>query len=349
MNDLAVQISYNRRRKAIRTAKLLRSVKCCLLAVICSLMFACGSPSSTNGVRPSAPITVSIFAPSPSVQELASITLTAAVAGTQDTRIEWRVNGISGGNSSVGTITAAGLYTAPLLSSFTKSVTITATSAADPSAIASTSLAITADTASPTVTGFFPAAGSQGIALDSVVQITFDKPIAPSSITSANFVLTQGGATIPSVVVGGADPTTVTITPTQLLVPNSTYAVNVSANVVDAIGNHLAQAESSNFTTANALTVNGIVKAAPGINVSTLTVISNGQESAVAADGTFQAQLAPRPNVAVVAMLPDRPFAYIALVQPQPASAATALAHQHKFQITASQLATATVASQVAI
>jgi hypothetical protein len=55
---------------------------------------------------------------------------TGTVAGSTDTRTTWSVNGIAGGNATVGTITASGFYTAPTVVP-SGAITITATSVAD--------------------------------------------------------------------------------------------------------------------------------------------------------------------------------------------------------------------------
>ena len=57
---------------------------------------------------------------------------TATVSNTGNTTVTWKVNGIAGGNSTVGTISAAGLYTAPAQIPTGGSVTVSAVSAADP-------------------------------------------------------------------------------------------------------------------------------------------------------------------------------------------------------------------------
>jgi parallel beta-helix repeat protein len=56
---------------------------------------------------------------------------TAAVSGTTNVGVKWSVNGVSGGNSTTGTITASGLYTAPASVPPGVSVTVTATSVAN--------------------------------------------------------------------------------------------------------------------------------------------------------------------------------------------------------------------------
>src|SRR6185437_8033886 len=64
---------------------------------------------------------------------------TATITGTSNTSVIWAVDGINGGNSTVGTVSSSGLYTAPA-SAGTHSVR--ATSAADASALATASVTI---------------------------------------------------------------------------------------------------------------------------------------------------------------------------------------------------------------
>ncbi len=59
-----------------------------------------------------------------------SVTFTATVSNTSDTAVSWSVNGLTGGNSSLGTISVTGVYTAPA-DLPTTAVQVTATSQAD--------------------------------------------------------------------------------------------------------------------------------------------------------------------------------------------------------------------------
>jgi len=68
----------------------------------------------------------------PGVKVGASVQLTANVAGLSSQSVTWAVNTIVGGNSTVGTITASGLYTAP--ASVPPQVEVTATSSTNASA-----------------------------------------------------------------------------------------------------------------------------------------------------------------------------------------------------------------------
>src|ERR1019366_915307 len=56
---------------------------------------------------------------------------TAAVTGSSDTNVTWTVNSVVGGNSTVGTISTQGLYTAPSNALNASSVSVVATSVAD--------------------------------------------------------------------------------------------------------------------------------------------------------------------------------------------------------------------------
>lgn len=58
---------------------------------------------------------------------------TATVTGTSNTSVLWSANDVTGGNSTVGTISASGLYTAPAVAPSPSSVTIKAVSQADTS------------------------------------------------------------------------------------------------------------------------------------------------------------------------------------------------------------------------
>jgi uncharacterized protein (DUF1800 family) len=57
----------------------------------------------------------------------------AVVAGTQNQSVSWSINGVVGGNTTVGTIAASGLYTPPASVPTANAIIITATSAATPS------------------------------------------------------------------------------------------------------------------------------------------------------------------------------------------------------------------------
>lgn len=69
----------------------------------------------------------------------------ATVTGTSNTAVSWSVNGASGGNAASGTITSAGVYTAPGDLPASASASVTATSVADPSKSATVTVSISSD------------------------------------------------------------------------------------------------------------------------------------------------------------------------------------------------------------
>ena len=91
-----------------------------------------GSSNSLQFAVTSVPaIRVSLSPATAEVEVGKAVQLTAEVTGTGNTAVNWSVSGIAGGNSTVGTITDTGDYTAPLNVPSPNSLTITATSAAD--------------------------------------------------------------------------------------------------------------------------------------------------------------------------------------------------------------------------
>src|SRR5713226_8003450 len=79
----------------------------------------CGGGGASPGPPPPPPppppagISVSVAPTSATVMLGATQQFTATVLNTSNTSVNWSVNGVPGGNSAVGTITPAGLYTAP--------------------------------------------------------------------------------------------------------------------------------------------------------------------------------------------------------------------------------------------
>ncbi len=85
-----------------------------------------------------------------------SVQYSATLNGTVDAAATWSVNGVAGGNSTIGTISSAGLYTAPaaLPNPITVAVTATDTSLTTPTA--STTLTLTNTNTAPLFVNFGP-------------------------------------------------------------------------------------------------------------------------------------------------------------------------------------------------
>ena len=83
--------------------------------------------------QPGSGVSVSITGAG-SVRLLGTAQFTAKVTGVASQSVTWQVNGVTGGNSTTGTISTAGLYTAPATMLSPTSASITATSVASPTA-----------------------------------------------------------------------------------------------------------------------------------------------------------------------------------------------------------------------
>ena len=101
-------------------------------------LVGCGSISSSP--TPSTTITVALNQTSVNVAAGATTQFTASVKGSTNTSVTWSVDGVSGGNTTSGTISSSGLYTAP---SVAGTHTVTATSVADTSDSAKAAVTVT--------------------------------------------------------------------------------------------------------------------------------------------------------------------------------------------------------------
>jgi hypothetical protein len=99
------------------------------------------SGSAAVSIMP-ATVSVSITPNNATLQVGQSQLFSATVSGASSSGVNWLVSGILGGNSSVGTITSSGLYTAPS-SVPSAAVVVTAQSSSSPSSSASASVSIT--------------------------------------------------------------------------------------------------------------------------------------------------------------------------------------------------------------
>ena len=127
-----------------------------------------GTNACLTAITVPSPVTVSVTPATGTLQagSGATETLTATVGQTLNTQVTWQVNTIAGGNATVGTISAGGVYTVPATVPSPATVTVTAVSAADATKSASATVTITA----PTMSG--GGGGGGGGALDLLSLVT---------------------------------------------------------------------------------------------------------------------------------------------------------------------------------
>ncbi len=107
---------------------------------------AAGNNACPADVPPPAPITVAVTPASASLEiGTGTQTFGATVTNAQsNASVTWQVNGIMGGNATIGTISVGGTYTAPASIPSPSTVTVTATSIEDSTKSASAQVTITA-------------------------------------------------------------------------------------------------------------------------------------------------------------------------------------------------------------
>ena len=133
-----------------------------IFATLCALA-GCGGGGSGSQTTPPPPSQVNSVTVNPASSPVltgSSQLFTAQVAGTGpfNPSVTWSVNGVSGGNSGVGTI-VGGTYTAPAMPPNPNGVTIAATSVQDPNVFGSSTAIVYAPA---TLTSITPASASAG-------------------------------------------------------------------------------------------------------------------------------------------------------------------------------------------
>jgi glycosyl hydrolase family 39 (putative alpha-L-iduronidase) len=185
---------------------------------------------------------------------------TATVTGTTNTDVQWSVDGLSGGNSTVGTISTSGLYTAPASAG---THTVTATSVADPTKSASAAVKITtiSISISPTTVNVTANTTKQFAATVTGTTNTGVKWYVDGVLggTSASGTITTGGLyTAPSS--AGSHTVTITSNAEPNLSASSAVTVTVVAVSISPTSVTLSQGATKQFAATVTGTTNTGVK-----------------------------------------------------------------------------------------
>ncbi len=159
---------------------------------------------NSGQAKQSTGVTVAVSPVTASVVVNGTQSFTATVSNSTDPTVTWSVNGVPAGNSQVGWITSAGLYTAPAVPPSGGTVTVQAASNSTPSAVGSATVTITPPPA-PTLSSVSPSSGVQGAA----VHVT----LTGTNFSSGATVTVSGaGIVVSNVVVASATQITATFT-----------------------------------------------------------------------------------------------------------------------------------------
>lgn len=115
--------------------------------VFALLLIGCGGGSSNNNT--STTITVTVTPAAVTLTPNQSAQFTATVANATNTAVNWQVNGVDGGNSSVGLISTTGLYTSPATIAAASTVTVKAISQADTTVSGTANVTLTPTSTAP--------------------------------------------------------------------------------------------------------------------------------------------------------------------------------------------------------
>jgi hypothetical protein len=282
-------------------------------------------PSSLPPPPPSA-VTVTITPATTSLLLGSSQTFSASVTGTTNTTVSWNVNAVAGGSPITGTITSAGIYTAPADLPISPTVQITATSNSDPTKFATAPLAITSDVAialTPSAIGVelgatqpFRAAISSNGHPDTAIRWSISSPACPAACgaldangnyTAPQFLPSPASVTVTAQSV--ADPSkqafaTVTITSNfslQLSAPSS-----VSSGGSSVIAAMLTPVPGSNPSTTLSWTLSGA--GCTGTSCGALAVVTTQAlgSGAMSTSATYTAPVTPpSPNTVTITVTPQ--------------------------------------------
>jgi uncharacterized protein (DUF1800 family) len=180
---------------------------------------------------PSSNLSVAVTPATATLRAGATQAFTATVTGSTNTNLTWSVNGTAGGNATLGTVSAAGLYTAPNNLPTPPNVTVTATSAQDTTK--SGNSAVTLQNPLPVITS-----------------------VSPTTIGTGSFLITilgSGFVKTSSVTFGGTTLTTLYVSPTELDAVGSATTAQVG-NVVITVTNPDPGGSTSGSLTAQVVT-----------------------------------------------------------------------------------------------
>jgi len=186
----------------------LRRLPLWLVLALVVVHAGCAGTTKTTAPPP-AQVGVSVAPSAANVRAGATQSFTASVTGTTNQSVNWSVNGVAGGNATTGTISASGVgaavYTAPASLPNSNAITISAASAADSNASATSN--VTLWNATPVISNVTPT--------------TFTAGAYTLTVTGSNFV---SGA---QVLFGGAAVTTTFVSSTKLTATGSEASAGI--------------------------------------------------------------------------------------------------------------------------
>ena len=244
------------------------------------------SASATVNVMAGPIITVSISPTSAILAVSTSQQFTATVTGTSNTSVTWSVDGINGGNTSVGTINSSGLYAAP---GSAGNHTVTATSVADNTKSASAIVTVISLTLSPQNTTVAPLGTRQFTATVQGTKnngVTWSVDGVTGGNSSVGTISAQGLYTAPD------DPGSHTVTATSVALPS--YSANATLTVANP-----PPGTASVITYHNDDVRDGVNSMETVLGPANVNAQQFGKLQALPVDGQIYAQPLYLPNITI--------------------------------------------------
>lgn len=206
---------------------------------------AAGCSGGSGGTAPTANPAVTISG-APQARLGSTVQLSATVTNTTNTAVTWQVNGVAGGSSATGTISATGLYTPPARIPSPNTLTISAVTQATPVASASQVESIlnpipvvsSAQATQAALGGTSYSLDVMGTGFLSTSQLQVGGVTVPSTLVSSTElrstspITVAAGTTTVAVVVTNPDPGTMTANATAQVV-NLKVALPAAARLLD--------------------------------------------------------------------------------------------------------------------
>jgi hypothetical protein len=309
---------------------------CCLALAVALMMVGC---QATKTSPPPAVVSVSLNQSSVSMAVGTTKQFTATVQNTTNTAVTWSVDSTAGGNPSVGTISASGLYTSP---SQPGTHTVTATSVADTTKDANATVNVSSISVSPASAIVSPGATQQfsaSIQGSSNISVTWSVDQVMGGNSSVGTINLTGLYTAPSqtgthtiTAASAADSTltasasisvaTISLSPAAVTVTSSasqqftatvqgasnaaiTWSVdniaggNAAVGAISATGIYTAPSQLGSHTVTAACTANTSISASAGLTVFLFTLSYPSLVIAPSAQETFTATIQGLSNTSV--------------------------------------------------
>jgi hypothetical protein len=280
-----------------------------LLAVLLSGLASCGGG---GGGAADLPVTVTVSPASASVQAPGGTqAFSAAVANATNSAVTWQVGGVSGGNATLGTISGAGLYSAPAAVPSPAQVTVTAVAVADPTRSGTATVTLTPAPVTVTV-----APTTASVAINATYLFTATVTHAADTSVSWSVNGTAGGnATVGTVSASGTytapatvpSPAQVTLTATSTADPQKSASATVTVTAGGGIGVSVSPRRSAVTTQVPqqfTATVTGSTNTAVSWSVDGVDGGSSATGT-ISASGLYTPPTAPGTHVVAATSLAD--------------------------------------------